>query len=815
MCSEVGCALSNINSCFVCGEKYEASSLATQSEIKYMCSKRCAATTVESGSRRLNSMTRHVDIAVPPMNRTMLHSAVLAGDPSLVWLLLLRGANPFARDALGITPIDLARQLLGASFLNLAELTGSLCSNRISIVNMLPKYSFPLSSKERHYSDLPGKPPGLVSVRSDVTGANSLPMPPPSHARSQSEAITQRDMLGYHTTNASTTEKTADINGMNRQQRNAMLATSRALLSGQLRFSPVALVRVVSDGDVLDTVCREFIGKSEEVSGQVDEEKDIKETEWTSYDEELLAVQCITRQILTGCDTDAVGATLNLHGAATATCAVCLETCGTHELPLAYHCTKESCGTCLCQTCLYGLVCVVIKDSLYAVPPVRCPGTCRGRVPSSTWSRALQGMPMADSDLSSFRNTVGDRDVVLESLDEANARFEYCCARIMSSGDDSDKKRLLKSYCDLLQSLLNLCYYIGCRLERFYDKIIHCSETLCFGWDDSMLQTLPDDIEITSFATFVQNLHPAIPNPTNGDDGCWDNVDEEYQRVAEGLGKIMQVEESHDDEGVVDNCDLYMEGLFETFAALGVFGRVVFGMRHIETMEFEIPYMLRGECSKLFLRKYRANANALLMYRCSECDDTHSLFVTPCSTSEDGQLAVDMMWENSDILYYSEGKLRARFKVLQELQRFCDGDVPADVFITDTFATAYPKKAGGLDVHYEEGTLPRDLQLFFTSLLSLIPDIERRVTAQLAMLRIFPKIMVPCCQRAFCFMCKVMTHHPESTCEELQQSELGVTCQYCPGCGVPSLRSEGCSSIYCVCGTYWTWQEEDDGEELF
>ena len=54
--------------------------------------------------------------------------------------------------------------------------------------------------------------------------------------------------------------------------------------------------------------------------------------------------------------------------------------------------------------------------------------------------------------------------------------------------------------------------------------------------------------------------------------------------------------------------------------------------------------------------------------------------------------------------------------------------------------------------------------------------------------------IVHCCILVYC-------RHPGETCEEHQQSEMEMDAEFCPGCGVPTIRSDGCSEMICVCGT--------------
>mmetsp|Transcript_14984 Transcript_14984/g.15721 ORF Transcript_14984/g.15721 Transcript_14984/m.15721 type:complete len:160 (-) Transcript_14984:483-962(-) len=103
---------------------------------------------------------------------------------------------------------------------------------------------------------------------------------------------------------------------------------------------------------------------------------------------------------------------------------------------------------------------------------------------------------------------------------------------------------------------------------------------------------------------------------------------------------------------------------------------------------------------------------------------------------------------------------------------------------------------------------------FIDHILSLILDVERRFAAQLEIYRKYPKIRSPCCDTKHCFLCKIEGFHKSKTCSEIQNSERGINCQYCPGCGVATLRSEGCTEILCVCGSVWKWKVSSDEKKL-
>jgi len=90
---------------------------------------------------------------------------------------------------------------------------------------------------------------------------------------------------------------------------------------------------------------------------------------------------------------------------------------------------------------------------------------------------------------------------------------------------------------------------------------------------------------------------------------------------------------------------------------------------------------------------------------------------------------------------------------------------------------------------------------------ALIIDPERRCCLQLAMLRRYPKMRTPCCDEQFCFKCKIRDWHKGQSCEARQREEMDMSVQFCHRCGVPTVKSEGCDHIVCVCGASWHWQQ--------
>eukprot|EP00392_Amoebophrya_sp_AT5.2_P010368 g10428.t1 len=91
-----------------------------------------------------------------------------------------------------------------------------------------------------------------------------------------------------------------------------------------------------------------------------------------------------------------------------------------------------------------------------------------------------------------------------------------------------------------------------------------------------------------------------------------------------------------------------------------------------------------------------------------------------------------------------------------------------------------------------------------------IRDLERKCTLLLAWYRRFPYFKTPCCFAAMCFKCKTSEWHVGQSCEQRMREGLGAPkggVQWCPRCGVPTVKSEGCNHIICVCGASWEFRK--------
>eukprot|EP00928_Gymnodinium_smaydae_P031276 TRINITY_DN22_c0_g3_i1.p1 TRINITY_DN22_c0_g3~~TRINITY_DN22_c0_g3_i1.p1 ORF type:complete len:1433 (-),score=369.84 TRINITY_DN22_c0_g3_i1:79-4377(-) len=193
------------------------------------------------------------------------------------------------------------------------------------------------------------------------------------------------------------------------------------------------------------------------------------------------------------------------------------------------------------------------------------------------------------------------------------------------------------------------------------------------------------------------------------------------------------------------------------------------------------------------LAKYRENARALLTYRCPACDETSSYLADSGLHARDPFVAFDV---------------EVRQRLGDVWRRFYLGECHAEEFLQVVLA----EHSCG---HRNGGTPPARMSRVFgpSGGAPWISDLERRLALQLAWLHRFPRQRTPCCGERFCFRCKVSSWHRGVTCRERLRSEKTRQAQICPGCGVPTQRSEGCHSIACVCGRVWEWEGDDSSEE--
>jgi len=207
------------------------------------------------------------------------------------------------------------------------------------------------------------------------------------------------------------------------------------------------------------------------------------------------------------------------------------------------------------------------------------------------------------------------------------------------------------------------------------------------------------------------------------------------------------------------------------------------------------------------MQSYQRSAADILNFRCRNCDNTGTLFLT-------GQEGDELASDETEILTgvdkcaYMEiisGRIgEGRFLELREkMLSFEAGACEADAMV-DALALAFDKGADEIAGDKSDQEV--------TQFLMLLGDVERRCVLQLACLRRNPKIITPCCGDQYCWKCKIGSHHTGRTCEEVQRDQYDQEVQFCPGCNVATLRTEGCQEIVCVCGEIWTWEGDDDSD---
>jgi hypothetical protein len=317
-------------------------------------------------------MKKHaLNAPIPPFNRTLLHSAVIAADPDLTWRLLINEANPFARDYQGSTAIDFVNRILES------ETTQDTLTKLRKIQAMLPKNSYPdaptieipvLTDSDRSKSlnnrvsdssleTLPPPPKLTLTQSTPVHGSRPLNHP-------QRRQLSQDDLVGHRIGRSTLLMGTQVLNSK-------MLDR---LIEGDGNETPPPPPIQSSDGG------REAEGETEG-SQPIDTLKKDPEVRVQSKEELIeniigelefiLSVQADADE-----DKDKRGERPEILP-----CTSCYDDVTTNPLlvkeglSLAYYaCPLSQCGAALCAECLYSLVDVSISNALYAVPRIRCPG---------------------------------------------------------------------------------------------------------------------------------------------------------------------------------------------------------------------------------------------------------------------------------------------------------------------------------------------------------------------------------------------------------------------------------------------------------
>jgi hypothetical protein len=431
-----GCCYQNIKICKICKSLYKLEWIETQQKCVYLCPNHCQ---IQFHSKRLTPInSTNVNQALPPWNRTLLHTAVQTCDVELIWELLLKGANPFAEDYRGITPIEIAyamNQTLSASS-KWSECRHSNNQNleRIQqILRIFPDYKPPLAPifmsptpAKRNYSE------GAHHIsKTDPLGTtNSFPFP--------SDVV--RSVTGP---GSSVVPVNLDLKLLPASESSPHVAhakgsgPSNPLEDGTQVYTPLTLIRLTSEADgVAATALLSVEEELDDLGFSLFDDPTVEDLSSVLTDISISEAtptsdpsQSVPTTVASSTETHAdadLSENPNPTPPATApvvgevsnslldwkirelklaisldtdieskvsfkegmySCTACMEDINASSL--GYSCPILGCNGTLCLDCFVRSAHSIISSARYAVPVIRCPGGCMHRIPTKLWRGVL------------------------------------------------------------------------------------------------------------------------------------------------------------------------------------------------------------------------------------------------------------------------------------------------------------------------------------------------------------------------------------------------------------------------------------------
>jgi hypothetical protein len=432
-----GCCYQNINMCKICDSLYRLQWDETQQKCVYLCPNYCP---IQLNSKRLTPInSTNVNVALPPWNRTLLHSAVQTCDVELIWELLLKGANPFAKDYRGITPMEIAyamnRTLSASSKWSETGQSKKQNLERLQqILRIFPEYKPPSSPifmqptlAKRNFSE------GTHHIsKSDATGTtNSFPLPPDivRSVTSPGRSTAPGNIEFFNPppppeANPPVAEKSAPADASGHLN---------SLEEGTQLYTPLTLIRLTSEGDgVAATVAlseeeeiddlgfslfgddgpssNELLSSSladlsisepaptndsnqsapvpsdSETKAEVEVSEKPKPPAIGDIPNSLLDWKIRELKLAISLETDIESKVSFKEGIYV--CTACMEEINASSL--GYSCPILGCDGTLCLDCFVRSAHAIISSARYAVPVIRCPGGCMHRIPTKLWRGVLE-----------------------------------------------------------------------------------------------------------------------------------------------------------------------------------------------------------------------------------------------------------------------------------------------------------------------------------------------------------------------------------------------------------------------------------------
>lgn len=190
--------------------------------------------------------------------------------------------------------------------------------------------------------------------------------------------------------------------------------------------------------------------------------------------------------------------------------------------------------------------------------------------------------------------------------------------------------------------------------------------------------------------------------------------------------------------------------------------------------------------SETVVAQYNGLASELLTLQCRHCDEISSQLV-----AFDANVSSESLFSNGR----SEAVVVA---FSTNVALFCTGSMSIGDFYDAVVHEYFPA------LQSTDDEVAWDL---FSMILKSIEEPERRCNLQRRYYRDRPCMRTACCNAEHCFQCVVHGFHHGKSCLQVR-SAMDNTIVECPTCHISLVKSDGCDSVRCVCGSTLDWEDE-------